>query len=90
MVLICAVIALVPVLNSVFSAFNAAYYARWFYMPLLIMSAMTARALELNRKNALFSLYPWGCSVVCTGKETVLKPGQDGQSAGRKTSLEEI
>lgn len=54
MVLICAVIALVPVLNSVFSAFNAAYYARWFYMPLLIMSAMTARALELNRKNALF------------------------------------
>ena len=53
MVLLCGVIALVPVLNSVFSAFNAAYYARWFYMPLLIMSAMTARALETNRKNPL-------------------------------------
>ncbi|MBQ4050639.1 MAG: YfhO family protein, partial [Oscillospiraceae bacterium] len=39
-------IALVPVLNSAFSAFNNAYYARWFFMPLLVMAMMTAAALE--------------------------------------------
>ena len=53
MLLLCGVIAFVPVLNSVFSLFNSAYYARWFYMPILIMAAMTARALETNRKKEL-------------------------------------
>lgn len=48
---LCAVMAFVPVLNSVYSAFNSAYYARWFYMPLLILASMTARTLETgNRK----------------------------------------
>ena len=53
LVLLCGVIAMVPILNSAFSAFNAGYYARWFYMPLLIMSAMTARALETDRSAEL-------------------------------------
>ncbi|MBE6872490.1 MAG: hypothetical protein E7493_01035 [Ruminococcus albus] len=43
---ICAVIAVVPLLNSVFSAFNAHYYARWFFMPILIMVMMTGRYTE--------------------------------------------
>ena len=42
----CAVFALVPVLNSAFYALNSSYYARWFYMPVLILAAMTANALE--------------------------------------------
>lgn len=42
----CAVFALVPVLNSAFYAFNSSYYARWYYMPVLILAAMTANALE--------------------------------------------
>ena len=46
----CAVMALVPVLNAVYSAFNAGYYARWFYMPLLVLASMTARALETGRR----------------------------------------
>ena len=53
MVLLCGIIALIPILNSAFSAFNAGYYARWFYMPLLVMSAMTARALETDQRAAL-------------------------------------
>ena len=53
MVLLCGVFAFVPVLNSAFSAFNAGYYARWFYMPILVMSAMTARALETGRRREL-------------------------------------
>jgi uncharacterized membrane protein YfhO len=40
------IMAFVPVLNSLFSALNSAYYARWFYLPILIMAAMTAEALE--------------------------------------------
>ena len=42
----CAVFALVPVLNSAFYALNSSYYARWYYMPVLILCAMTACALE--------------------------------------------
>lgn len=42
----CAVFALVPVLNSAFYALNSSYYARWYYMPVLILCAMTANALE--------------------------------------------
>ena len=43
---VCAIMALVPFLNSAFYAFNYSYYARWYYMPLLIMCLMTVQALE--------------------------------------------
>ena len=43
---LCLLLALVPIFNSAFSAFNSAYYARWFYMPILIMAFATAKALE--------------------------------------------
>ena len=45
-VAVCAVCALVPVLNSAFCALNSSYYARWYYMPSLILAAMTVNALE--------------------------------------------
>lgn len=44
-----AVMALVPILNSAFYAFNNAYYARWFYMPILMMCLATALAIEDSR-----------------------------------------
>lgn len=37
---------LVPILNSAFYAFNECYYARWFYMPILMMCLMTASMTE--------------------------------------------
>ena len=43
---VCMVFALVPVLNSAFYALNSSYYARWFYMPVLILAAMTVAAWE--------------------------------------------
>ncbi len=46
-----AVFALVPVLNSSFSAFNNAYYARWYYMPILMLCLATAVALEDEKAN---------------------------------------
>ena len=38
--------ALVPVLNSAFYMFNTAYYARWYYMPILMMCLATATTIE--------------------------------------------
>ena len=55
MTFVCGVMAFVPVLNSVFSAFNDSYYARWFYMPILVMAAMTARVLESGKRAELIS-----------------------------------
>ena len=47
----CAAFALVPVLNALFSALNSEYYARWYYMPLLVMAMLTGWAVE-NREEA--------------------------------------
>ena len=44
--LICILCAFVPILNSGFYTFNAAYYARWFFMPILIFAMMTAKSLD--------------------------------------------
>ncbi|MEE0840135.1 MAG: YfhO family protein [Acutalibacteraceae bacterium] len=43
---VCAFMSMVPVLNSAFYAFNTAYYARWFYMPILMMALATAVTIE--------------------------------------------
>ena len=54
--LISVLFAFVPFLNSSFSAFNTSYYARWFYMPILIMSLMTVIAFESYRENLNFGI----------------------------------
>ena len=46
MLVFCLVIAFVPVLNSAFYMFNADYYARWFYMMILIVVLATVKMLE--------------------------------------------
>ena len=38
--------ALVPILNSAFYAFNTSYYARWFYMPILMLCLATVTLTE--------------------------------------------
>lgn len=43
------VISLVPILNSAFQLFNAAYYARWFYMLTLMTSLSTIMALQSSK-----------------------------------------
>lgn len=64
---ICIFMALVPILNSAFYAFNSSYYARWFYMPILLMALMTCVMCE--DKNANWSYgYKWvlGITVAVT------------------------
>ena len=46
LLLICFAICFIPILNSAFSLFNYSYYARWFFMPLLIMALASCIALE--------------------------------------------
>lgn len=55
---VCLVMALVPVLNSSFYAFNSSYYARWYYMPLLIMALCTVNALEAADIDLLLGIRP--------------------------------
>lgn len=59
--------ALVPILNSAFYMFNAAYYARWYYMPILIMSLMTVQCTE-DTEIHFKSPYKWvtGITVAAT------------------------
>lgn len=42
----CIVMAYIPFLNTAFYAFDNSYYARWYYMPILIMALATAKSLE--------------------------------------------
>ena len=46
MIIACTICALVPVLNAVFILFNHSYYARWYYMFILMLVLATAKALE--------------------------------------------
>ncbi|MEG0767959.1 MAG: YfhO family protein, partial [Clostridia bacterium] len=46
MIVMSMIMALVPVFNAAFVMFNGSYYARWFYMPILMMCVATGAALE--------------------------------------------
>ena len=43
---VCLLCAMFPILNSAFYAFNTSYYARWFYMPILIIALVTVMLTE--------------------------------------------
>lgn len=46
LMLICGIFMVIPILNSTFYLFNRVPYARWFYMPSLILSLMSIKCLE--------------------------------------------
>ncbi len=57
-IMIFAFMALVPFLNSAFYMFNHAYYARWYYMPILLMALATSMAIE-DREVDWTSAFRW-------------------------------
>ncbi|MBO4432846.1 MAG: YfhO family protein [Clostridia bacterium] len=59
---ICIFMALVPVLNSAFYAFNTSYYARWFYMPILMFTLMTAVMCEDESANFRYGI-SWTAAI---------------------------
>ena len=78
---ICIFMALVPFLNSSFYAFNTSYYARWFYMPILMMSLATVMLTEDSRID-WSSSYKWVLGItIATSAVIGLFPqeGDDGK-----------
>lgn len=45
-IITCGIMAVVPMFNHLFVLENYSYYARWFYMPTLMMVLATAKAVE--------------------------------------------
>ena len=62
--------ALVPALNSAFILLNNSYYARWYYMPILLMSLATVIALE-DRSISLQWSFRF-CAIFVAGLTAVL------------------
>lgn len=64
---ICIFMAMVPFLNSSFYAFNSSYYARWYYMPILMMALATVTLTEDREVDWSFG-YKWvlGITVAVT------------------------
>lgn len=63
MIAVCGIMACIPVLNSAFVLFNSSYYARWYYMPILIMCLMTAQVIAENKEDLKKGFVP--VVVVC-------------------------
>ena len=55
--------AFIPGLNCAFQAFNGYYYARWFYMPILIFAMMTAHSLD-NKDSDFMSGLKFNAAVL--------------------------
>ncbi|MBQ3008031.1 MAG: YfhO family protein, partial [Oscillospiraceae bacterium] len=55
--------AFVPVLNSMFYAFNSSYYARWFYMPVLMLVAMNMQSFAMEKEKIFHGLK---CTAILT------------------------
>lgn len=62
--LLCIVCAFIPILNSAFYMLNASYYARWYYMPILIFAMMTAQTLDDKDADPSFAV------KICAGMLT--------------------
>lgn len=81
---VCIFMALVPVLNSAFSMFNTAYYARWFYMPILMMALATSISIEDTEVNWKTS-WRW-CTFITVALTAVIglfpKGLEDGKITG--------
>lgn len=48
--IICMICAFIPILNCSFYMLNSSYYARWFFMPILIMAMMTAVVIDAKNE----------------------------------------
>lgn len=64
LLLVCLLIALIPFLNSAFYGFTLQYYARWFYMPLLMMAILTGKHLERLTRRALYRGYAMSAGLL--------------------------
>ncbi|MCL2014006.1 MAG: YfhO family protein [Oscillospiraceae bacterium] len=76
LLIICMVTAFIPVLNSLFFALNWSYYARWFYMPVLLMALATAMSLDA-RKPSFESGYKWCIGFILAFTAVIFIPANE-------------
>lgn len=79
LLIVSAIIAFIPGLNAIFSAMNYSYYARWFYMPLLIMAMVSMVALERYNEHMPFGLKVNGALVAAFLVIGILPKEEDGK-----------
>ncbi len=65
LVIASAVMMCIPWFNSAFVALNSSYYARWYFMPILIMAMMTAKLLD-EQPDKLKLGYIFATAVGCS------------------------
>ncbi len=73
------IMAFVPVLNSLFYALNSSYYARWFYMPTLMMVLATVLALENIKVKFDFGIKICTFAVVAFSAIGIVPISNDGE-----------
>jgi uncharacterized membrane protein YfhO len=75
----CIVCSFVPILNSMFYTFNAAYYARWFFMPILIFAMMTAVSLDDEQADFRPAVKLTAAVLVIFGAISFIPESKDGK-----------
>ena len=63
---VCVVCAFMPILNSLFYALNSSYYARWYYMPVLVLCGATASLLARPHLARRELPRAWGLTLAVT------------------------
>ena len=79
-IIVCAIMACVPVLNSAFIMFNSSYYTRWFYMPILIMCLMTAQVIDDDPRELRAGFIPCAAAAAIFVGIGLLPKQKDGKT----------
>lgn len=74
------VMALIPGLNSLFFALNDAYYARWFFMPILLMALATVITLERCTAKELNTGIRWSLMITLCFCAVGIVPKKSGDN----------
>jgi len=69
----CIICAFVPMLNAIFTLENATYYARWYYMPILILCGATAMVLDNDELYQAEWKDAWKTVFICTAAFVALE-----------------
>ena len=76
---LCILCSFIPILNSMFYTFNASYYARWFYMPILIFAMMTAQTLDDEDADFTPSIKITAAVLLAFGAVSFIPEKKDGK-----------
>lgn len=77
--LLCIICAFIPILNSLFYTLNASYYARWYYMPILIFAMMTAQTFDDKDSDISFSIKLSAIMLIAYGLISCIPEKEDGE-----------